>query len=179
MKDGVIRVLNQDETPFSDFVYTDLKMFIDDYHLMVNLISDGPLYDYLIFTSSYLLNHLVIFIVLRKTFCYRRLHYLKSKFELHSMLNEFKEISQQKLVPHRDFYNVRKVDTHIHAASCMNQKHLLRFIKKKIKTNGDTIVINHQKKGPMTLNQVFDELKLTPFDLSVDKLAMHAVRKFF
>jgi len=95
------------------------------------------------------------------------------------MLNEFKEISQQKLVPHRDFYNVRKVDTHIHAASCMNQKHLLRFIKKKIKTNGDTIVINHQKKGPMTLNQVFEELKLTPFDLSVDKLAMHAVRTNF
>jgi hypothetical protein len=49
MKDGVIRVLNEDETPFSDFVYTDLKMFIDDYHLMVNLISDGPLYDYFIF----------------------------------------------------------------------------------------------------------------------------------
>ena len=43
MKDGVIRVLHQDDTPFSDFVYTDLKMFIDDYHLMVNLISDGPL----------------------------------------------------------------------------------------------------------------------------------------
>ena len=104
---------------------------------------------------------------------------LKSKFELHSKLNKIKEANQQKLIPHRDFYNVRKVDTHIHAASCMNQKHLLRFIKKKIKTNGDTIVINHQKKGPMTLNQVFDELKLTPFDLSVDKLAMHAVRKIF
>jgi AMP deaminase len=91
------------------------------------------------------------------------------------MLNEFKEISQQKSVPHRDFYNVRKVDTHIHAASCMNQKHLLRFIKKKMKTNGDTIVLNHQKKGPMTLDQVFNELNLTTFDLSVDKLAMHAV----
>ena len=92
------------------------------------------------------------------------------------MLNEFKEITQQKSVPHRDFYNVRKVDTHIHAASCMNQKHLLRFIKKKMKTNGDKVVLNHQKKGPMTLDQVFKELNLTTFDLSVDKLAMHAVR---
>lgn len=103
---------------------------------------------------------------------------MKSKFELHSMLNEFKEISQQKSVPHRDFYNVRKVDTHIHAASCMNQKHLLRFIKKKMKTSGDLIVLNHNKKGKMTLNQVFNELNLTTFDLSVDKLAMHAVSLF-
>jgi AMP deaminase len=154
MVNGVIRSFNADgDTPFSDFVYTDLKVFVDDYHLLVNLISNGPL----------------------KTFCYRRLQYLKSKFELHCMLNEFKEISQQKSVPHRDFYNVRKVDTHIHAASCMNQKHLLRFIKKKIKTTGDMVVFNHPGKGPMTLNQVFEELNLTPYDLSVDKLAMHAV----
>ena len=94
------------------------------------------------------------------------------------MLNEFKEISQQKAISHRDFYNVRKVDTHIHASSCMNQKHLLRFIKKQLKTRGDMHVINHKEKGKMTLNQVFEELNLTPFDLSVDKLAMHAVSFF-
>ena len=95
------------------------------------------------------------------------------------MLNEFKEISQQKAISHRDFYNVRKVDTHIHASSCMNQKHLLRFIKKKLKTCGDMIVLNHPQKGNMTLNQVFEELNLTPFDLNVDKLAMHADRNTF
>jgi len=95
------------------------------------------------------------------------------------MLNEFKEISQQKAISHRDFYNVRKVDTHIHASSCMNQKHLLRFIKKQLKTRGDMHVINHKEKGKMTLNQVFEELNLTPFDLSVDKLAMHADRNTF
>lgn len=56
------------------------------------------------------------------------------------------------------------------------------FYQEKMKTNGDTIVLNHQQKGPMTLNQVFKELNLTPFDLSVDKLAMHAVnfkKKYF
>lgn len=36
-------------------------------------------------------------------------------------------------VPHRDFYNVRKVDNHVHHSSSMNQKHLLRFIKHKLK----------------------------------------------
>ena len=95
------------------------------------------------------------------------------------MLNELKELTQQKTVPHRDFYNVRKVDTHIHAASCMNQKHLLRFIKKKLKTSGDMVVLNDKKKGPLKLSEVFKELNLTPFDLSVDKLAMHAHRHTF
>jgi AMP deaminase len=95
------------------------------------------------------------------------------------MLNELKELTQQKTVPHRDFYNVRKVDTHIHAASCMNQKHLLRFIKKKLKTSGDMVVLNDKKKGPLKLSVVFKELNLTPFDLSVDKLAMHAHRHTF
>lgn len=95
------------------------------------------------------------------------------------MLNEFKEIGQQKAISHRDFYNVRKVDTHIHGSSCMNQKHLLRFIKKKLKTCGDMVVMNNKEKGPMTLNQVFDELNLNAFDLSVDKLAMHAVSIVF
>ena len=72
------------------------------------------------------------------------------------MLNEIREVAEQKAVTHRDFYNVRKVsisnspslagnlelvfsmqvDTHIHAASSMNQKHLLRFIKKSLKTDG-------------------------------------------
>lgn len=40
---GVINVFNNDETQFEDFVYPDLKMFLDDYHLLLNLISIGPL----------------------------------------------------------------------------------------------------------------------------------------
>ena len=60
-------------------------------------------------------------------------------------------MSAQKEVPHRDFYNVRKVDTHIHAASSMNHKHLLRFIKKSLKTEGDRIVCKDGDKE-MTLN---------------------------
>ena len=62
----------------------------------------------------------------------------------------YRELSAQKEVPHRDFYNVRKVDTHIHAASSMNHKHLLRFIKKSLKTEGDRIVCKDGHKE-MTL----------------------------
>lgn len=45
----------------------------------------------------------------RKSFCYRRLQYLSSKFQMHILLNEMKELAAQKKVPHRDFYNIRKV----------------------------------------------------------------------
>ena len=38
----------------------------------------------------------------------------------------------QKVVPHRDFYNVWKVDTHVHHSACMNQKTMLRFIKVRV-----------------------------------------------
>lgn len=44
-----------------------------------------------------------------KSFCYRRLQYLSSKFQMHVLLNEMKELAAQKKVPHRDFYNIRKV----------------------------------------------------------------------
>lgn len=47
--------------------------------------------------------------IFRKTYCHRRLNFLSSKFNLHEMLNEMAELKELKRVPHRDFYNVRKV----------------------------------------------------------------------
>jgi AMP deaminase len=69
-----------------------------------------------------------------KSFAFRRLRYLESKFHMYVLLNDYQEVAVCKKVPHRDFYNVRKVDTHVHHSSCMNQKHLLRFIKYKLRT---------------------------------------------
>ncbi len=48
-----------------------------------------------------------------------------------------------------------QVDTHVHAASCMNQKHLLRFIKKCLRTRADEPVCLDKTTGePITLKQV-------------------------
>uniref|UniRef100_A0A914PC72 AMP deaminase n=1 Tax=Panagrolaimus davidi TaxID=227884 RepID=A0A914PC72_9BILA len=93
-------------------------------------------------------------------------------------MNELRELHEQKSVPHRDFYNIRKVDTHIHAASSMNQKHLLRFIKKKMKTEKDKIVLQQGGKD-ITMKQLFEELGLDAYDLSVDMLDVHADRNTF
>ncbi|KAI8424726.1 hypothetical protein MSG28_006679 [Choristoneura fumiferana] len=138
------------------YEYITLAQYIQDMNTMCTMIADGPL----------------------KSFCYRRLSYLSSKFQLHVLLNELRELASQKAVPHRDFYNIRKVDTHIHAASCMNQKHLLRFIKKTLKNHEDEVVTLH-KGVPMTLKAVFQSMNLSTYDLTVDMLDVHADRNTF
>lgn len=107
-----------------------------------------------------------------KSFAFKRISYLEGKFQLHSLLNEYQEIADSKKVPHRDFYNVRKVDTHVHHSACMNQKHLLRFIKRKMKKSPDEVVLFRDGKH-LTLKEVFESVNLTAYDLSIDTLDMH------
>ncbi|KAI0531606.1 hypothetical protein GGR58DRAFT_493041 [Xylaria digitata] len=108
-----------------------------------------------------------------KSFAFRRLQYLEGKFKLYALLNEYQETADTKKVPHRDFYNVRKVDTHVHHSACMNQKHLLRFIKSKMKKCPDEFVLSRDGKN-LTLREVFQSINLTAYDLSIDTLDMHA-----
>lgn len=108
-----------------------------------------------------------------KSFAFRRLQYLEGKFNLYMLLNEYQEMADSKKVPHRDFYNVRKVDTHVHHSACMNQKHLLRFIKSKMKKFPHEHVL-HRDGRLLTLQEVFQSIKLTAYDLSIDTLDMHA-----
>ncbi|KAG7246265.1 hypothetical protein CRUP_038526, partial [Coryphaenoides rupestris] len=84
---------------------------------------------------------------------------------MHILLNEMKELASQK-----------KVDTHIHASSCMNQKHLLRFIKRAMKKYPGEIVHVECGRG-QTLIDVFENMNLTAFDLS-DRNTFHRFDKF-
>ncbi|KAJ2571544.1 AMP deaminase [Coemansia sp. RSA 1813] len=108
-----------------------------------------------------------------KTWAYRQLKYLDTKWQMNALENEHKELLQSRVVPHRDLYNVRKVDGHVHLASAMNEKHLLRFIKHKLKSEPDRVVIVRDGKT-LTLHQVFESLNLTAYDLSIDTLDVHA-----
>ncbi|KAL7027009.1 hypothetical protein ACKWTF_005262 [Chironomus riparius] len=155
---GIFQVYRNAEcTDKYDYPTPKVSEFIQDMQTMCTMIADGPL----------------------KSFCYRRLSYLYSKYQLHVLLNELRELASQKAVPHRDFYNIRKVDTHIHAASAMNQKHLLRFIKKTLKTNADEVVTVTRSGQQMTLQEVFKSMNLTTYDLTVDMLDVHADRNTF
>ncbi|KAJ9648439.1 AMP deaminase [Coniosporium tulheliwenetii] len=129
----------------------DIREFYMDLDTIQNVSSDGP----------------------SKSFAYRRLQYLEGKYNLYYLLNEYQEIADSKKVPHRDFYNVRKVDTHVHHSACMNQKHLLRFIKSKMKKSPDEVVLFRDGKH-LTLREVFESINLTAYDLSIDTLDMHA-----
>ncbi|XP_002735956.1 AMP deaminase 2 [Saccoglossus kowalevskii] len=163
MIEGVIHVFpaEDDDTQLDkdkplEFPYIDRRSFIADMNVLVALMANGPI----------------------KSFAYRQLQFLSARYQLHILLNELKELAAQKSVPHRDFYNIRKVDTHVHAASCMNQKHLLRFIKSQIKNNPDEEV--YKENGRVqTLKEVFEDMKLTPYDLTVDMLDVHADRNTF
>ena len=108
-----------------------------------------------------------------KTFAYGRLALLEQRFDMHLLLNENVELAACKRVAKRDFYNVRKIDTHLHHSAIMNQKHLLTFIKQKLRHSPDEVVILRDEKL-LTLKQVFESIDLTVDRLSVDMLDVHA-----
>jgi AMP deaminase len=159
MVDGVMHVYHPNAQGESELVHkppgtaTD---FFYDLHALLRVQSYGP----------------------SKTFCHKRLMLTEQKFNLHVMLNADREFLEQKKAPHRDFYNVRKVDTHVHHSACMNQKHLLRFIKSKLKREPQEIVIYRDGKF-LNLREVFESIGMTAYELNVDTLDMHADKNTF
>mmetsp|Transcript_31298 Transcript_31298/g.99863 ORF Transcript_31298/g.99863 Transcript_31298/m.99863 type:complete len:908 (+) Transcript_31298:128-2851(+) len=157
MKDGVVHVYAKGDRSTPVFAPPDTADgFFRDMHRVLKVSSMGPV----------------------KTFTHRRLMLLEQRFNLHLMLNADHEFIEQKQAPHRDFYNVRKVDTHVHHSACMNQKHLLRFIKAKLKKEPNEIVIFRDGKY-LTLKEVFESLGMTGYDLNIDTMDMHADKNTF
>lgn len=157
MQDGVVHVYaNKDYANEELFPVADATTFFTDLHHILRVIAAGNI----------------------RTLCHHRLNLLEQKFNLHLMLNADREFLAQKTAPHRDFYNVRKVDTHVHHSACMNQKHLLRFIKSKLRKEPDEVVI-FRDGTYLTLKEVFESLDLTGYDLNVDLLDVHADKSTF
>ncbi|KAK4359352.1 hypothetical protein RND71_021581 [Anisodus tanguticus] len=156
MEDGVVHVYADKDSKENLFPVADATTFFTDFHHILKVIAAGNI----------------------RTLCHHRLLLLEQKFNLHLMLNADREFLAQKSAPHRDFYNVRKVDTHVHHSACMNQKHLLRFIKSKLRKEPDEVVI-FRDGTYMTLKEVFESLDLTGYDLNVDLLDVHADKSTF
>lgn len=156
MEDGVVQVFENKDSNEKLFPVADATTFFTDLHHILKVIAAGNI----------------------RTLCHHRLNLLEQKFNLHLMLNADREFLAQKSAPHRDFYNVRKVDTHVHHSACMNQKHLLRFIKSKLRKEPDEVVI-FRDGTYMTLREVFESLDLTGYDLNVDLLDVHADKSTF
>jgi AMP deaminase len=77
IKKGIFHIYANNEDKEQDkpipFEVPDLTTFVGDMQHLCAMIADGPL----------------------KSFCYRRLSYLKSKYELHVLLNELRELDGQ------------------------------------------------------------------------------------
>lgn len=153
MVNGVVIVSNNndDEKSSNLFAVSSFEDFANDFKVIHDFVFDG----------------------VTKSYCYRQLELLLARFNLHILLNGSRENQSSKSVPHRDFYNVRKVDTHVHHSACMNLKHLLRFIKFKLRNFTDEVVIFRDGRN-LTLGEVFMSLGLTAYDISIDTLDMHA-----
>lgn len=156
MEDGVVQVYANKDVTEKLFPVADATTFFTDLHRILRVTAAGNI----------------------RTLCHHRLVLLEQKFNLHLMLNADREFLAQKSAPHRDFYNVRKVDTHVHHSACMNQKHLLRFIKSKLRKEPDEVVI-FRDGTYLTLKEVFESLDLTGYDLNVDLLDVHADKSTF
>ncbi|KAB2621913.1 AMP deaminase [Pyrus ussuriensis x Pyrus communis] len=156
MQDGVVHVYPNKDSKEELFPVADATTFFTDLHHILRVTAAGNI----------------------RTLCHHRLNLLEQKFNLHLMLNADREFLAQKSAPHRDFYNVRKVDTHVHHSACMNQKHLLRFIKSKLRKEPDEVVI-FRDGTYLTLKEVFESLDLTGHDLNVDLLDVHADKSTF
>lgn len=155
-ENGIYQVYRNPDAEKSDTPVINIpsmREFYMDMEEVLNLSADGP----------------------SRTFAFRRLQYLEGKFNLYQLEQGYREVTDSKRVPHRDFYNVRKVDTHVHHSACMNQKHLLRFIKSKMKKCPDEVVMFRDGKH-LTLAEVFQSINLTAYDLSIDTLDMHVSR---
>lgn len=153
---GVYQIFSESEPERGLVDMPSLRDFYVDLDFIQTVIADGP----------------------TKSLTFRRLRYLQAQFNLYHLQNETLEFADQRRVPHRDFYNVRKVDTHVHHSSSMNCKHLLRFIKGKLKSNPEDLVVMRDNRA-LSLQQVFASLNLTAYDLSIDSLDMHAHQDSF
>lgn len=156
MEDGVIHVYASESGTVELFPVASSTTFFTDMHHLLKVMSAGNV----------------------RSACHHRLRFLEEKFRLHLLVNADREFLAQKSAPHRDFYNIRKVDTHLHHSACMNQKHLLSFIKSKLRKEPDEVVIFRDGKY-MTLKEVFESLDLTGYDLNVDLLDVHADKSTF
>ncbi|XP_067915964.1 AMP deaminase 3-like [Heterodontus francisci] len=158
MRNGILTLLDcagNLYTPES-LRYPDHSEYTEDLKTVLQIISNGPL----------------------KTYCNMRLKILNSKFHLHLLVNEKKEFVDLQAASHSDFYNVGKVDTHIHAAACMNQNMLLQFIRKTYKRDSERVVRENGGKK-LTLRELFQCLNLNPDNMDIDALNVHADRETF
>lgn len=107
------------------------------------------------------------------SFCVPRLRELDLSFEFHMNRNAVLENEQASASGGRDWFSVRKVDTHIHHSAAFSQKHLMSFIRRKMRDEMDTLVLKDGDRV-LTLREVFSCAGLTEDTVTADRLCCMA-----
>lgn len=108
------------------------------------------------------------------SFCLPRLQELDLRFQLHAHHNAKREALRQQETGGRDWYQVRKVDTHIHHSASFSQRQLMQFIRRKMSEENNMIVA--EEKGKLlTLREVFSTAGVKDAEcVNADKLCCMA-----
>ena len=99
-----------------------------------------------------------------RSFCFQRLQMLSCAFKMHKTANASVENNEISNLLGTDFYRTMKVDNHIHLAAAASAKQFLYFVRNKLETEGDTVVL----EDGQTLKDVFRNAGLDMDHLTID-----------
>jgi AMP deaminase len=83
---------------------------------------------------------------------------------MHLTMNTQVETEEQSNLLGTDFYRTMKIDNHVHAAAANSAKQFVDFVRNKLKTESDTVVLANGK----TLRQVYEDAGLDSDHLTID-----------
>lgn len=89
------------------------------------------------------------------SFASKRIGYLLEKFNLFQYLHSKFESRNIKAIPHRDFYNTRKIDTNMLLNGCISQRELNEFIWDKLNLEPERLVFKDVKQHVLSLRDIF------------------------
>jgi AMP deaminase len=140
--DGVMEIRHEHYPEKNLCVVPSIGDFNKDYNDLVEMTSGGAM----------------------RSFCFQRLQLLSTSFKMHTTMNTQVETEEQSNLLGTDFYRTMKIDNHIHAAAANSAKQFVDFVRNKLKTEGDTVVLANGK----TLRQVYTEAGLDTDHLTID-----------
>mmetsp|Transcript_5129 Transcript_5129/g.10342 ORF Transcript_5129/g.10342 Transcript_5129/m.10342 type:complete len:749 (-) Transcript_5129:200-2446(-) len=137
---GVVEIFYGDEETNLCCV-PDLDTYVHDYNRLVEIVSDGKV----------------------RTYSFQRLEMLSKLFKIHKITNGSSEHQAQSKLLGADFYSTMKIDNHIHLAAAASAKMFVEFVRRKLKTECDTVVHEGQ-----TLREVFENAGIDSDHLTID-----------
>ena len=141
--EGVAEIYHPDEHPEVNLIQVpSIDKFCKDYSRLVEMCSEGVM----------------------RSYCFQRLQMLSTNYKMHTTMNSAVERQEQSSLLGTDFYRTMKIDNHVHGAASMTAKQFVEFVRRKLETEGDTVVFSDGR----TLSRVFQDAGLDLDHMTID-----------